>query len=214
MLKNIKFKFERVYNSINRKGFKNLIIIIINFIFTQFIAIGYIYKIELSNFIYAQENKNFEFKLINEQDLDIIQKNYEKEFTMNSYRDFSSKLKKPNVDCFIIKNRNEICGYFFLAYGKAESELEKKYLNIEKNGYLFNDYVFEKHRNKKIHQYSIYKRLSILKEKKYETATCMIQYDNTSSIKSYEKLGFHRYLMKYFFRFRNLIRSKEYYKII
>jgi len=208
MLKNIKLKFERFYSLNNQKGFKKLLKIIINHIFEQFIAIGYIYKAELSDLKYVPENKDFEFRIINEFDLDIMQINYQKEFNEKIYLDLLSKLNTPKVDGFIVKNGEDICGYFFLAYGRSESELEKKYFNVKKNGYIFSEYVFEKHRCKKIHQYSVYKRLCILKEKKYETATCIIERNNIPSIKSFEKLGFQRYLVKLFFRFGNNVRSK------
>jgi|WetSurMetagenome_2_1015567.scaffolds.fasta_scaffold113977_2 hypothetical protein len=213
MLKNIKLKIERLFIS-NNKGIKNFIKMIVNYIVIQFIAIGFVYKVELSNIAFSPETKNFEFRLFNEQDIKIIQKNYEKEFDKNKYLKFLTELNTQKIDSYIVKNGNDICGYFFLAYGKSESEIEKKYFNVEKNGYLFNDYVFEKYRGKKIHQFSIYRRLMILKEKKYDTATCLIQHDNIFSIRAYEKFGFQRYLMKYFFRFRNLIRSREYYKLI
>ena len=209
MLKNIKLKFERLYSLHNRKGFKNLLKIITNHIFEQLIAIGYIYKVELSNLNYIPENKNFEFRIINEFDLNIMQINYREEFNEKIYSDFLSKLNMPTVDGFILKKGNDICGYFFLAYGKSESEVEKQYFNVKKNGYLFNDYVFKKHRGEKIQQYGIYKRLMLLNEKKYKTATCIIEHDNIQSIKSYEKFGFQRYLVKLHFRFGNYIRSRE-----
>jgi hypothetical protein len=208
MLKNIKLKFKRLYNLNNRKGFKNLFKIIVNHIFEHFIAIGYIYKAELSDLKYIPENKDFEFRIMNEFDLDILQINYRKEFNEKIYLDLLSILNTPNVDGFTVKNREDICGYFFLAYHRSESEIEEKYFNVKKNGYLFSDYVFEKHRGKKIHQYSIYKRLWILKEKKYETATCIIERNNIPSIKSFEKFDFQRYLVKLFFRFGNNIRSR------
>lgn len=214
MLKNIKVKFERLFILINHKSFQNVIKIVLNYIFEQFIAIGHIYKVELSGINYVQKDNDLEFKRMNELDLELMQKKYYKEFNETIQSDILSNLHIPNVEGFIVKNRDDICGYFFLAYGKSESEKEKKYLNIEKNGYIFSDYVFEKYRGKKIHQYSIYKRLIILKEKKYMTATCLIQNDNVPSIKSYEKFGFHKYLIKYFFKFGNLLRSKDHYKNI
>ena len=146
---------------------------------------------------------------MNKQDLNILKKNYESEIDESKYWDILSNLNNPKVDGFIVKKNNDICGYFFLAFGKSESEVEKKYLNVEKNGYIFNDYVFERFRGQKIHQYSIFKRLMILKEKKYKTATSIIEHNNIASIKSYEKFGFQRYLFKCFFRFDNIIRSNS-----
>lgn len=213
-LKNIKLKFERLYSLNNYTGIKDISKIIINHIFSYFIAIGYIYKGQLSDIKYIPKNQDFEFRIMNKFDLDIMQINYQKEFNEKRYLDILSKLNTINVDGFIVKNKEDIFGYFFLEYGKSESELERKYLNFKKNGYIFGDYIFERYRGKKIQQYSIYKRLMILKDKKYETATCLIERNNIPSIKSYEKFGFQRYLIKYFFRFGNLIRSKDHYKNI
>jgi len=213
-LKNIELKIKRLYSLKNQKGFKNLLKIIINHIFDQFIAIGYIYKGHLSDIKYVPENKDFEFRIMNKLDLEIMKTNYQNEFNEKNYYDELSKFNTRKVDCFIVKKDENICGYFSLAYGISESELEKKYLNVEKNGYIFGDYVFEKYRGKKIQQFSAYQRFCLLKEKKYETVTCIIKRNNIPSIKSYEKFGFQKYLIKYHFRFGILMRSKDHYKII
>jgi ribosomal protein S18 acetylase RimI-like enzyme len=213
-LKIIKLKFKRVISLKNEYGFKNFLKIIINYIFNQFIAIGYILKGELSDIKYVPENKDIEFRAINKSDLDIMSKNYQTEFNEKEYNELIFNLNEKNIDCFIVKKDENICGYFSLAYGKSESEIEKKYLNVEKNGYIFGDYVFEKYRGKKIQQFSAYKRFCLLKEKKFETATCIIKRENIPSIRTYEKFGFQKYLIKYHFRFGNLLRSKDYYKIV
>ena len=213
-LKNIKFIFERAIILKNKYRFKTILKIINNYIFNQFIAIGYIFKGQISDINYVPENNNLEFRIINKSDLDIMSKNYQSEFKEKEYNDLISNINKKNIECFIVKKDGNICGYFSLAYGKSESEIEKNYLNIEKNGYIFGDYVFEKYRGKKIQQFSAYKRFCILKEKKFETATCIIKRENIPSIKSYEKFGFQKYLIKYHFRFGNLLRSKDNYKIV
>lgn len=206
---NIRLKFNQFFILINRKPINNLFKIICNYFFEQFIAIGYIYKTELSKIKDIPDNKDFEFKIMNESDLNIMKKKYSNEFNEERYLNTLLKLKMKNVDGFIVKKGEDICGYFLLAYGESESEIEKKYLNLNKNGYLFSDYVFEIYRDKKIHQYSIYKRLMILKEKKFETATSKIERTGIPSIKSYEKFGFRRYLIKIFFRFGQNIRSNS-----
>jgi len=214
MQKNIKLKFKRLYDLNNHKGYINFLKILFNHIFDQIIAIGYIYKMNLSDIKYVPENKKFEFRIMNRSDLDIIKTNYQNEFNEKEYFDVLSKLNKSKVDCFLVKKDENICGYFSLAYGRSESELEKKYLNVEKNGYIFGDYVFDKYRGKKIQQFSAYQRLCLLKEKKYETVTCNIKRNNIPSIKTYEKLGFQKYLIKYHFKFGDFMKSKDHYKII
>ncbi len=204
----IQLRYKQLSNLNKKRGSKNILKRFINRLQDQFIAIGYIYKTDIGEIREFQGETAYEFIKINESDLDIMKKNYAKEFDEKKRLDLLSKIKTQNTDGFIVKKDGNICGYFFLSYGRSNSDVEKKYIDMNKNGYIFNDYVFEKYRGNKIQQYSIYKRLGILKEKQFKTATSAIEYDNLPSIKSYEKYDFKRYLVKLYFRFGNNIKSK------
>ena len=144
--------------------------------------------------------------------MDIMYSKYWGELDKKVYQDLLGKLKNPQYDGFIIRKDNEICGYFFLNYNNTEPKLNIKYIDMKYNGYLTTDYVFKKYRGENLQEYEIYKRLEILKQRNYKTATSLLHKTNYPSINSYKKFGFKKYVICYYFRFGKYMESKINYK--
>lgn len=213
MLHPIKTALDQIKTINTTRGFKQAFITILDLIQEQFISIGYGYKVDLDEITYIPAQKELKSKHISIKDLDIMLSKYEDELDKKIYQDLLDKINNPRYDGFIIEKDNDICGYFFLTYKYNEPDLDIKYVDTNNNGYLNRDYVFKKYRGKNLQEYEIYKRLEILKQKKYKTATSLLHKTNYSSINSYKKFGFKRYITCYSFRFGKLMESKLNYKI-
>jgi len=203
---------DRIKLIYTERGFKQFFITILNYIPEQFIYIEYVYKLDLNRINYIPPYKGLEFKVMSVNDLEYIFNNYREELGKKIYQNLLEKLKNPQYNGFIIRKDNEICGYFFLSYKNTEPNLDIEYVNTKYNGYLSRDHVFKKYRGNKIHQYAIYKRLEILKQKNYRTATVLIHKNNYPSITSYKKFGFKNIGIVYYFHFRKWMKSKINYK--
>jgi ribosomal protein S18 acetylase RimI-like enzyme len=210
----IQFLLNRIKINYTEKGFKRLLLYLFNFIIEQFIVITYIYKLELDKISYNPPDKGLTFEIIKVQDLDLIHLKHKEEDDENSYQQFLEKFKDPENNGFITKKDNEICGYFFIKYKNTYPVLKEDYVDINDNGYLSYEYVFKKYRGQKIQQFNINTRLQMLKEKNFKTATAIILKTNYPSIRSFEKFGFKKCVIFYFFRFGKWIRSKDHFKII
>lgn len=210
----IQFLLNRIKINYTEKGFKRLLLYLFNFMIEQFIVIVYIYKLELDQIEYIPSDKGLTFVVMKVQDLDLIHLKHQEEDDENSYQKFLEKFKDPENNGFITKKDNEICGYFFMKFKNTYPILKENYVDINDNGYLSYEYVFKKYRGQKIQQFNINNRLQMLKEKKFKTATAIILKDNYASIRSFEKFGFKKCAILYYFKFGRRIRSKDHVKII
>jgi len=215
MIKNL---YNQVLNQIQtiyaERGFKHLLKRLFNYVLMQFIDIGYTYKLDLDKIEYIPPSKGLTFERMTIHNLDSIFRDHPDEINEQTYLDLLEKLKDSNFNGFNMKKDGEICGYCFINYGTTFPILKTQYVDERNNGYLCTDYVFKKYRIQKIQQYEIYNRLQKLKKKNYKTATGLVEKYNYPSRASIEKFGFKKCVICYFFRFGNLIRSKEHYKII
>lgn len=214
MKKNFNNKtMNRINELYSEQGFKKTLITILDFIFDQFISIGYGYKLNLNELNYHPSVEGFNFKSISIKNLNDIFNNPSKEISMEEYQELLNKLKNPQYNGFIIQKQNDICGYFFLGYKKNEPNIKSDTINQKYNGYICNDYIFKKYRGKKLQQFAYHERLEILKSKNYKTATCLIHRNNYPSIATTKKFGFKKYITCYYFRFGPWMKTKIKYKL-
>jgi hypothetical protein len=105
-----------------------------------------------------------------------------------------NRLKSGSPEkAYILKDSaGETLGYYCAAYGVQLAFNKSRYVSMPENVYLFDDYTFERHRNKGAHQSAILARMRIAGKIGYQSATAMIASDNTYSIKAYQKCGFSK----------------------
>lgn len=212
--KDIEYELKQLKITYINKGFKRLILRLFDYFLKRFMFIGYTYKLDLDKMVYIPPGGGLTFQGMTIPDLDLISQNYKDEINEKLYQDLFEKLNNPKFNGFIVKKDGKICNYCFIHYGTTYPILKNKYVDLECNGYLLNDYVFKKYRGQKIQEYDIYNRLKILKKKNYKTATGLIERYNYPSCASYEKFGFKKCVICYFFRFGKLMRSRDHFKII
>jgi hypothetical protein len=196
------------------QGIKQFFIHLVHTVFKQFVAIGYTYRIDLDEIKLVPSNKGLTTQIMTLRDLDLIYLMFKDELNENLYKDFSEKLKDSRFEGFIVKRNDEICGYYFINYKNTDPVLKEKYVDLEKNGYLLTQYVFQKYRGQKIQQFFLYDQLKLLKNKNFRTATIMVSKYNYSSVRSIEKIGFKKCVRLCFFRFNGLFRSRVYFKVL
>ena len=221
IVKMIKMRKKKIENELTqlkttyiKRGYKQLLIRLLDYFLMQFMAIGYTYKLDLNKIEYVPPMEGLTFETMSILELDSIFRDYKDEINEKSYQDFLEKLNNQTYDGFIMKKEGELCGYCFINYGTTYPILKDNYVDEKYNGYLLTDRVFKKYQNQKIHQYAIYNRLQVLKEKNYKTATALVKKYNYPSRASIEKFGFKKCVICYFFKFGKRMRSKDYFKII
>ena len=197
-----------------RGGMKLLLEQFLDFFLMQFIAIGYTYKIDLAKIQYMPQSRELTFEKMTIHHLNEIYRNYKAEVTEQVYKDLRWKLENPEFEGFILKKEDEICNYSFIKYGTTFPILENKYVDEKKNGYLLTDYVFKRFRGSKIQQYDILMRLMVLKEKKFKTATGVVERYNYPSRSSIEKFGFEKCVIGFHLTFGKKKISSDYFKVI
>lgn len=104
-------------------------------------------------------------------------------------------MKEPNTEGYVLTINDEICGCCLLQFKKTKPMDNKELFVVENNGYLTRDYVFIKHRGNNLQQLMILKRIEILKQKKYKTATSYISFGNIASQHTYRKCSFKKCMM-------------------
>jgi hypothetical protein len=204
----IKNEFEQLKKTYLRKGLKPLLTRIFDYFLMQFIAIGFTYELDLDKIQYIPSNQDFIFENIDIHALDRIYDEYKSEINEKIYQDILKKIKNPIFEGFIVKKNGKICSYCFIKYENIKKIYEKN------TGHLLTDYVFNKYRNQKIQQYGIYRRLMVLKQKNFKTATGVVERYNYPSRSSFEKFGFKKCSISYFFKFGNRRLSNDYFFVL
>jgi len=200
---------------IRNLGFKKTVLKIILIALSLFVSFRIIYKLDIKKLKKVKDKNNYNFYIINLADLELLFSSHKEEVTKERYNDLKKIIESVNSVCYIIKDKfKNICGYGCLAFGKEKHS--KIFNNIEsikinENGYLFRDYTFKKYRNSGVQTSLIKKRLELLNNKGYKTATVRIALGNVASEKAFCKFGFTKELLEIHFHFFNKFPDSNYW---
>lgn len=197
-----------------KKGYTTLLLNFFNTFLMKFCAIGYTYRLELNKIEFVFPDNGLQFDTMNNNDLNLIFKEYKEEMNNKDYQELSEKINNSKFGGFVVKKDKEICGYFFVKYRSTYPILKHQYVDNEYNGYLLNEYVFKKYRDQKIQQFGIYNILQLLREKKFKTATTLVSKYNYAARATNEKFGFKKCVICYFFYLGKWMKSDTFFKIM
>ncbi|MDY3360265.1 MAG: hypothetical protein SOY04_07670 [Clostridium celatum] len=174
----------------------------INRIINKFIIIEDGYKLEISEKKREFKRYDLSFEKLLLSDLELLMKVYGEELGDKKYCILKDRINEEDIDIFCIKNKsNDILGYFCMAYKSVKENGINHIIDIDdKSVYLFDDYVFAKHRGNGIQHYSILSRLKLAMNKNKKYAIVNVYSWNISSIKNYTKLGFKKYIRYYYLK--------------
>ena len=161
-------------------------------ILRRFYITEFEYKVSTKHLRHKNFSNDFKLIKLNSELLDLLRSEYSDEMTPKKIKEFQETLlPKSTNTCFLVLLKNNICGYYHIAFGEGYDSCVNYIIpNEVDNIYLFNDYTFKKHRGKGAHSFSIYSRLLIGKNMGYSTASVHIIKGITFSEKAYLKYGF------------------------
>ena len=161
-------------------------------ILRRFYITEFEYKVSIKHINHKNFSNDFKMIKLNSELLNLLQSEYSDEMTPKKIKEFQETLlPKCTNTCFLVLLKNNICGYYHIAFGEGYDSCVNYIIpNEVDNIYLFNDYTFKKHRGKGAHSFSIYSRLLIGKDMGYSTASVHIIKGITFSEKAYLKFGF------------------------
>lgn len=198
---------------ITDKDIRNIIINVLRKINNKYLTVVYGYILENKVCIEEIESLNYKFKEIEEIDLEYMRINYKDEFNSRKYEILKNRLSNDKIKGFIVVENDEICGYFHVSNVPVFDTCINKEVVIPKDSvYFFDDYTFNKFRKKKVHQYSIIKRVNYCNNINKNCCVNII-YGNIASENSYKKLGFNKYIKyKYYkiFKFTKINKLETY----
>lgn len=106
---------------------------------------------------------------------------------------FIKKRLALDEQCFVAKDREAICCYFWIAPGEREIEHEARILKIPKHQiYVHDCFTVEKYRGMGILPHLLDQICMRMKAEGYEEALAVVYNDNYSSRKCFEKIGFQK----------------------
>lgn len=185
----------------------------VNRIINKLLIIEHQYRIKISDFkIYIDYHQEFTFGKLLLSDLQLIRKYYNDEITYNKYLILKNRINESDVEVFYVKDKNsDILGYFCMSYKNIkENGINKTIKVIKDSVYLFDEYVFFKHRGKGVQRYAIINRLKEAVKMNKEYAIVNSYSWNIKSISNYKKIGFTKYKRYYYFKIiKKIIIIKE-----
>jgi len=166
---------------------------IIKKITNRFYKIIYQYSAHIDHEILNHENHFFYLIKMTEEDVEKMHKVFPEEFSLYKRNVLLNRFKQSNIISFIVKEEDNICGYFHIDTKEIyDSLINFRQTLPEKYVYLFDDYTFIKHRGKGVHAFSIAERLKFCKTMGFEFAKTHIMAGNLFSEKAYLKNDFFK----------------------
>lgn len=173
--------------------------------FSSFISVAYTYKVSLNEV----DIKSLSYKIFSSYSFNELKDDDKKKilnYNENKDETFYFRYKSLSDNChnFVIQKNGEICGFCSLKLNYSNPN-RNHLIDLSHNGYFSSDYIFKKHRGKKLQVYSLLKRIEFLKKMGYKTATCFMINSQYVSKNNYEKYGFRKIIIVVYI-FRKIIR--------
>lgn len=166
---------------------------IIKKIINRFYKVIYQYSAHIDHNILNYENNFFYLIKTKEEDIEKMYKTFPNEFNLYKKNVLLNRLKQINIISFVVKENDNICGYFHVDTKEIfDSLINYRQKLPDKHAYLFDDYTFKKYRGKGIHAFSIAERLKFCKTMGFEFAKTHIMKGNVFSEKAYLKNNFFK----------------------
>lgn len=139
------------------------------------------------------EKTDVYFRPMRQDDLDRLFRKFPEELTERKYRILKNRLSEAGKEVFVAETSTDEtpAGYFCTSVTDTFVGETKKTLSVPAGTvYLFDDYVFEQYRGKRIHEQSIRFRTDRYKLLSCTKAFVGIVAANKTSFNSYNKSGF------------------------
>jgi hypothetical protein len=207
--------FLRIKNYIQKYGLITTLKKISNIFITFFASTRFAYLLDLNKATVIKDDARYHFKQADNISLDAMYKKFQKEISNKRLKFLNEIARNHNSECLLVLNKkDDICGYGCLILGKEKHfDIFKKIdgMQIGKNGYLCKDYIFKKHRKKGAQTALIAKRVNMLLDKSFRSATSIIAKGNLASDKAYKKFNFKKVLKVVHFHFFNFYPKSSYW---
>lgn len=128
---------------------------------------------------------------VTEDNLAALRKGYPKELNARKHQILRGRIDHPSETCWLIQDADrQLCGYCHVAW---QDNLNARINHLVKVGptqaYFFDDYVVKRHRGKKLHAFSIARRLQIASARGVTEGITTISKNNHPSNANYAKFG-------------------------
>ena len=141
----------------------------------------------------AEEKTVFNFRQMKQDDLDKLFQKFPEELGEIKYHILTERLTEEGRKVFVAETANDDSpsGYFCTSVADTFVGETKRTLSVPKGTvYLFDDYVFEQYRGRRIQEKSICYRMQQYRDLGYTEALVCIDNKNDASFHSYHKCGF------------------------
>ncbi len=153
----------------------------------------YEHILELDKF-YPQTGGKGRLVPADEKNLKKLRKRHRKELKKRKYHILASRLQGGHDRCYwILNEQGKICGYCHLAFASHLNTSNNYWVELlPEEVYLFDAYVFKKHRRQGYQKFSVSQRLQIAWEMGYKRAIIIASPDNVPTNQIIKKFGFNR----------------------
>ena len=141
----------------------------------------------------AREETDVHFRKMRQEDLEELLRMFPKEISERKYNILKDRLSEDGREAFVaVTSQGDTpAGYFCTAVADTYVGGVKEILSVPAGTvYLFDDYVFERYRGRRLHGLSIRFRMERYQQRGCTRALVCIYATNDTSINSYQQSGF------------------------
>ena len=186
-------EIQRISNIISEEGILVFFSKVLRYIKKNILGVTkvFVYELDLDSTVPKFTSELvLSYKLATKKDIDAM--NYENYFYDEKAKKYAEERLKKGDACVLALNNTNIIGYVWMMYDGLEIS-KNNFVSLSKNrASTYNSFILKEFRGKKVRNLMDDYVIDIFRKAKKRYIVCIIDKDNTSSIKTRERSGYKK----------------------